>query len=69
VTTGPNSGQIPAKLIQAGGEILRSKTHKLINSIWNKDTMPDQGKESIIVLFSKKGDETDCSNYRGISLP
>jgi hypothetical protein len=27
------SDQIPAKLIQAGGEILRSKTHKLITSI------------------------------------
>jgi hypothetical protein len=28
--------EIPAELIQAGGEILRSKIHKLINSIWNK---------------------------------
>jgi hypothetical protein len=31
----PGSDQIPAELIQAGGEILRSKIHKLINSIWN----------------------------------
>jgi hypothetical protein len=27
----PGSDQIPAELIQAGGEILRSKIHKLIN--------------------------------------
>jgi hypothetical protein len=31
----PGSNQILAELIQAGGEILRSKIHKLINSIWN----------------------------------
>jgi hypothetical protein len=29
----PGSVQIPAELIQAGGEILRSKIHKLINSV------------------------------------
>jgi hypothetical protein len=33
----PGSDQIPAELIQAGGEILRSKIHTLINSIWNKE--------------------------------
>jgi hypothetical protein len=30
----PGSDQIPAELIQAGGEILRSKIHELINSIF-----------------------------------
>jgi hypothetical protein len=31
----PGIDQIPAELVQAGGKILRSKTHKRINSIWN----------------------------------
>jgi hypothetical protein len=34
--------QIPAELIQAGGETLRSGIHKLINSVWNKEELPDQ---------------------------
>jgi hypothetical protein len=38
------SDQIPTELIQAGGEILRFKIHKLINSIWNKEELPDQWK-------------------------
>jgi hypothetical protein len=36
------SDQIPAELIQAGGEILRYKIHKLIKFIWNKEELPDQ---------------------------
>jgi hypothetical protein len=34
--------QIPAEVIQAGGEILLSEIHKLINSTCNKKELPDQ---------------------------
>jgi hypothetical protein len=55
----PGSDQIPAELIQAGGEILFSKIHKLINFIWNKEELPDQWKESIILPVHKKSNKTD----------
>jgi hypothetical protein len=64
----PGSDQTLAELILAGGEILLSAVHKLINSVWNKKELPDQWKESIIVPIHKKGDKTDCNNYREISL-
>jgi hypothetical protein len=64
----PGSDQIPAKLIQAGGEILLSAIHKLVNSVWNKEELPDQQKECIIVPVHKKGYKTDCNNYHEISL-
>jgi hypothetical protein len=50
----PGIDQIPAELIQAGGNILRSEIHKLINCIWNKEELPEQWKESIIVPIYKK---------------
>jgi hypothetical protein len=53
------SDQILAEIIQAGGEILLSVIHKLINSVWNKEELPDQWKESIIVPVHKKGEKTD----------
>jgi hypothetical protein len=45
-----------------------SVIHKLIISIWNKEELPDQWKESLIVPVHKMGDKTDCNNYCGISL-
>jgi hypothetical protein len=30
--------------------------------------LPDKWKESIILPVQKKGDKTDCNNYRGMSL-
>jgi hypothetical protein len=62
----PGTDQITAELIQGGGETLQSEIHKLINSIWSKEKLPDQWKEPIIIPADKKGDKTDCSNYRGI---
>jgi hypothetical protein len=36
--------------------------------IWNKEELPHQWKETIVVPIHKKGYKTDCSNYQGISL-
>ena len=35
--------------IKAGGRPFPSEIHKLITSIWNKDNLPKEWKESIIV--------------------
>jgi hypothetical protein len=40
--------QIPAELIKAGGKIIRCAIHELIISIWNKEELPEEWKESII---------------------
>ena len=64
----PGIDQIPAELIKAGGRTIFCAIHKLIISIWNKEELPEEWKESIIVPIYKKGDKTDCNNYRSISL-
>jgi hypothetical protein len=55
----PGSDQTPAELIQAGFETLLSAIYKLINCAWNKEELPDQWKEFIIVPIHKMGDKTD----------
>jgi hypothetical protein len=55
----PGMDQIPAELIQAGGETLRSEIHKLIKLIWNKEELPHHWIDLIVVPIHKKGDRTD----------
>jgi hypothetical protein len=57
-----------AELIKAEGRTIRCAIHKLIIAIWNKEKLPEEWKESVIVPIHKEGDKTDCNNYRGISL-
>jgi hypothetical protein len=64
----PSSVEIPGTTVFAGGEILMSAIYELIFSIWNKEELPDQWKESIIVLIHKRGDTTAFNNYCGISM-
>jgi hypothetical protein len=58
----PGFDQIPAESINAAGRTIRSEIYKFINSIWNKEELPEQWKESIVVPVYMKGDKTDCSN-------
>ena len=64
----PGIDQIPAELIKAGGSTIRCAIHKLIIAIWNKEELPGEWKASVILPVHKKGDKTDCNNYRVISL-
>jgi hypothetical protein len=59
----PGSDQIAAKLIQTEGETLFPELHKLINSVWNKEELPDQWKESIILPLYKNGDKMGCVSF------
>jgi hypothetical protein len=64
----PGVDQIPAELIQAAEETLRSEIHKLIKLIWNREELPHQWKESTVVPIHKNGDKTYCSNCQGTSV-
>jgi mannosyltransferase OCH1-like enzyme len=64
----PGIDQIQAELFKTGSRTLNSEIHKVIHAIWNKEELPEEWKESIIVSICKKGDKTDRGNYRGISL-
>jgi len=56
------------KLIKVGARTIHSEIHKLIIFVWNKEELPEEWKESIILHIYKKDDKIDCGNYRGMSL-
>jgi hypothetical protein len=50
----PCSDQFSAELIQVGGKMLLSAIYKRMNSIWNKEELPDQWKEYMLYQFTKR---------------
>jgi hypothetical protein len=40
--TSPGIDQIPVELIQVRSDILHSEIHELINSVWNREEVPQQ---------------------------
>lgn len=59
--------QIPSQLMEAGCETLHSEIHKLMDSIWSKEELPQQWKECVISVY-RMSVTADCSNYQGIVL-
>ena len=60
--------EIPAEAIKADIETAVQMLCGLFSKIWEKEEVPAQWKEGIIIKLPKKGDLRDCSNYRGIML-
>ena len=54
----PGIDQIPAEFIKERGITIRYKIHKRTISIWNKEELPEELMESIIVPVYKKGDKS-----------
>ena len=42
--------------------------YELVRQIWGEERIPEEWKETIIVLIHKKGDTDKYENYRGIAL-
>jgi hypothetical protein len=51
--------KIPKELIKTVGRTICYEIHKLIVSVWNKEELPEEWKELIMVAVYKKGNKTD----------
>lgn len=59
---------ITPEMIKYLGENGIKLLHKIFNLAWKDNQIPLDWESAIIVPIYKKGDNRDCSNYRGISL-
>jgi sorting nexin-29 len=42
--------------------------HKIVQKVWETETIPQKWEEGLICPIHKKGDPLECQNYRGITL-
>ena len=56
--------RIPAEAIKADIEITTNVLHSLFSKIWEKEEVPAQWREAIMIKLPKKGDLRDCNNYQ-----
>ena len=62
----PGSDGIPAGMV---GEVVVSRLQDLLISCWEQGILPQDLKHAVIIpLYKNKGEKSDCSNYRGITL-
>ena len=68
--TGKTAGldEVIAEAIKTDGKPILSQLRSLLPMTWHSDNIPNAWKKGLIVPLFKKGDNTECKNYRGVSL-
>ena len=64
----PGVDNIPAELVQAGGDAMVDTLTKICNKIWVTREWPTEWTQSLVITLPKKGNLQKCQNYRTISL-
>ena len=65
----PGPDGIPAEVFKYGGEDLLHRLTDLIQWCWRSGGVPQQWlNATIATLYKRKGEKSECGNYRGLSL-
>ena len=62
------SMESPPEVYKHGGLPLWRILYEIVLDFWKKEVPPKDWIDAMIIKLFKKGDTTDCGNYRGISL-
>ena len=59
---------IPAEALKADVDLSVEMLYPLFERIWEDENIPADWKEGYLIKLPKKGDLSNCNNYRGITL-
>ena len=59
---------ITTELLRDTGVSTKVWLHRVISTVWEQESIPQDWKKAIIIPIHKKGDRKECGNSRGISL-
>ena len=59
----PGLDGIPVEIFKCGKNILTIQLHSLLLQCWETSSLPQDVKDSnIVILYKNKGDRSDCNN-------
>ena len=64
----PGSDNIHPEMLKADIDLISSILQPLLAEIWTTEQIPPKWKQGLIIKIPKKGDPSQCSNWRGITL-
>ena len=64
----PGADSMINEFLKYGGSEVKNKLLKIMNMIFEKGEVPNDFRKTLIKPLYKKGDKSECRNYRGISL-
>ena len=64
----PGNDGISPEIIKHGKDKLLVPLYQLLLQCWKEKAVPQEMRDVKIITLFKKGDRSDCNNYRGISL-
>ncbi|XP_065189682.1 uncharacterized protein LOC135820293 [Sycon ciliatum] len=66
--TAAGSSRIQPELLKFGGEELNNKLMELFGDVWRDGCVPREWADATLIPIPKKGDLSQCDNWRGIAL-
>ena len=64
----PGADSATNEFLKYGGSEVRNKVLKIMHMIFEKGEVPNDFRKTLIKPQYKKGDKSECRNYRGISV-
>ena len=64
----PGYDELPAELLKADIEQAMEALSALFKIIWKEEKIPSDWQKGLIAKLPKKGDLSDCNNWRGVTL-
>ena len=64
----PGEDMTPAEILKRTLEEGIQWISEMVNKCWDEGKTPEEWNRSVICPIFKKGDKTDCRNYREIAL-
>ena len=56
------------EVLKVDSEITAEMLYPLLEKIWKEEKIPEDWEEGLIIKIPKKGDLSNCNNWRGVTL-